>query len=116
MLLYSCTGAVAIEDPEYGRFEVQNDGTFDLPDELAERELRFHDRGQPRWETQVGRQQRIASEDLDRRRDPAALLDAVQQILMAAKLAQSASAPAETLPATIPRSRKKSATPPPAAE
>lgn len=92
MRLYSRTGAVALEDPEYGRFEAKKDGTFDLPDELAERELSFHDRGRPRWETEIDRQRRITSDDLDRSRDPAALLEAVQQILAAAKLAAAATA------------------------
>lgn len=94
MLLYSRTGATALDDPEYGHFEREADGSFDLPDDLADRLLRFHHRGRPLWETEIDRGNRIASEDLERRRDPANLLDAVQQILSAAQLARAATAEA----------------------
>lgn len=94
MLLYSRTGATALDDPEYGHFEREADGSFDLPDDLADRLLSFHHRGRPLWETEIDRGQRIASEDLERRRDPANLLDAVQQILTAAQLARAATAQA----------------------
>lgn len=117
MRLYSRTGATAVQDPEYGHFEANDDGTFDLPDELAERELRFHDRGVPRWETEIARQRRISSEDLDRQRDPATLLNAVQQILAAAQLAQGftdrVEAGAQESAPKVPRGRKPAAKPSP---
>lgn len=94
MRLYSLTGATALDDPEYGHIKAERDGTFELPDDLADRLLRFHHRGSRLWETEIDRGQRLVSEDLDRRRDPAALLDAVQQILAAAQLARSVTAPA----------------------
>lgn len=94
MRLYTRADATAIDDPEYGRFEADSDGTFKLPDEMADRLLRFHHRGEPLWETETQRGKRLKTEDLDRRRDPAALLDAVQQILMAAQIAQTAQATA----------------------
>lgn len=95
MRIYSRRGAVAIDDPEYGRFEPEADGSFDLPDDLSDRLVRFHQRGVPLWETEIDRGQRVATEDLERRRDPANLLDAVQQILSAAKLATTVTAQAQ---------------------
>lgn len=119
MRIYSRRGAVAIDDPEYGRFEAEPDGGFDLPDDLSDKLVRFHQRGIPLWETEIDRGQRVTSEDLERRRDPANLLDAVQQILSAAQLATAmtaqakAPAPAVEVPAEAkaPRGRGPKRTP-----
>lgn len=99
MRLYSLTGADKLVDPEWGTFEVKDDGSFDLPDELAERELTFHHKGQPRWETEIDRNRRVGYEDEARRRDPAALFDAVAQLVALAQLAQKATAAPEPEPA-----------------
>jgi MoxR-like ATPase len=109
MLLYSRTGATALDDPEYGRFNRQDDGSFDLPDDLADRLLRFHHRGRPLWETEIDRGHRIASEDLEKRRDPANLLDAVQQILAAAQLARQATDQAASDVKAVKRGPRRSA-------
>lgn len=114
MLLYSLTGATALNDPEYGHFEPGPDGGFEVADDLADRLVRFHHRGRPLWETQIDRGRRVAAEDLERRRDPANLLEAVQQILAAAQLAttvtaqaqaQAADSTATTAEAKAPRGR-----------
>lgn len=96
MRLYSRTGATALDDPAHGHFEPGPDGAFDLPDELAGRLHGFCTRGQPAWETDVERQRRLVAEEIERRKDPATLLDAVQQLVAAAQAtAPPAAAPAK---------------------
>jgi hypothetical protein len=76
--LYSRMNAGAIDDPQYGHFEPDPaHGGFDLPDELSDRLAGFCHRGKPAWETGEQRSERLHGEDLDRRRDPAMLYDAV---------------------------------------
>jgi hypothetical protein len=107
MRLYSRTGATALDDSRHGRIEADpGHGGFDLPEELAE-ELR----GFPAWETDVERQQRLVLEEMERRKDPATLLDAVQQLVQAAQTvnaAKQASDADETTPARASRARKTS--------
>jgi hypothetical protein len=96
MRLYSRTGATALDDPEYGHFEPNADGGFDFPDDLSDRLHQFAFRGTPMWETDVERQERLLNEELERRRDPATLMDAVQQLVNAAKtVSEPADAPAK---------------------
>ncbi|MFJ9771231.1 hypothetical protein ACIRVF_08300 [Kitasatospora sp. NPDC101157] len=107
MRLYSRTGATALDDPRHGRIEADPDhGGFDLPEELAE-ELR----GFPAWETDVERQQRLVIEEIERRKDPATLLDAVQQLVRAAQTVNAAkqASTADETPAKASRARKASA-------
>jgi hypothetical protein len=113
MLIFTRTGATAIADPEYGQFEAGDAGEFDVPDDLAQRLLAFHTRGKPQWEDEIGRQQRLVSEELKRRQDPSTLLTAVEQIINlaaaggAAQAQAQASAPA---PAAAKPARKTTAT------
>lgn len=93
MRLYTRTGATAVDDPEFGTFEADEEGGFDLPDDLSERLIRFHIDGRPAWETDTERQNRLIAEELERRKDPATLLEAVQQLVAAAQ-ALPASPPA----------------------
>ncbi|MCX4750905.1 hypothetical protein OG455_41225 [Kitasatospora sp. NBC_01287] len=83
MRLYSRTGATALDDPEYGHFEADADGGFDLPDPLAAREHGFAVRGARIWETDIERQHRLIAEEVERRKDPATLLQAVEQLVNA---------------------------------
>ena len=108
MRLYTRTGAAALDDPEYGHFDADDDGFFELPDDLAERLHGFCVGGQPLWETDIERQNRLIGEELERRKDPATLLDAVQQILNAAKATKPAADP-ESKPAPAKRGAKKTA-------
>jgi hypothetical protein len=97
MRLYTRTGAVALTDPATGRIhKADEQGGFDFPDELSDRLHRFAVRGQPMWENDIERQRRMINEELERRKDPATLLSAVEQILNAAKATQAA-APVESL-------------------
>jgi hypothetical protein len=105
MRLYTRTGATALDDPEFGHFEASEDGGFDLPEELSERLHGFHLGGRPAWETDIERQRRLMTEEMERRKDPATLLSAVEQIMRAAQATQ---APAEPAPAA--KSRAKRAT------
>lgn len=84
MRLYSLTGAAAIDAPE-GHFEPGEDGAFDLPSELSARLHGVAVGGKRQWETDVERQNRLVAEEMERRKDPATLLDAVQQLVQAAQ-------------------------------
>lgn len=85
MRLYTRTGAVALDHPEFGHFDADDQGGFDLPDELSDRLHRFAYQGKPAWETDVERQQRLMAEELERRKDPATLLSVVEQLMRAAQ-------------------------------
>lgn len=95
MRLYTRTGATALTDPATGRiYEADEQGGFNFPDDLSDSLHRFAVRGVPMWETDIERQRRLMSEELERRKDPATLLSAVEQILNAAKVAAAVSVPA----------------------
>lgn len=75
------------------------DGGFDFPDDVSAALGRFAVKGEPMWEDAIERQRRILGEEMDRRRDPASLYEAV------AKLVQAA----ESVPAPAPKGRAKAA-------
>lgn len=119
MRLYSRAGQTVLNDPEYGTFEVDPNGGFEFPEDLGERVHAFHIGGKPAWETDVERQRRLAQEELDRRRDPATLMDAVQQLVNAAAAvaptapqAPAVESPAPTVKTTRTRKSAASGTPP----
>lgn len=106
MRLYSLMGTVALDDPEHGTFNADETGAFDFPEEVADRLHAFHFRGKPMWETEIERQQRLIGEELERRKDPATLLSAVEQLVKAASAAGSteftlAPPPVEPVPAAV---------------
>lgn len=126
MRLYSLTGATALTDPATGetyRPHVEHGG-FDFPDEFSDQIQRFATRGKPQWENDIQRQQRLLAAEMERRKDPAAMLGVMEQLLQAAKantsLAPSPTVevPTETPEATPkqPRARKTAATKPKATE
>ena len=84
MILYSRSGASVVthEGVTYGPGP---DGGFDFPDHVGDRLHPFAVRGVRMWETAVERQRRVMSEEMDRRRDPAELYDAVAKIVAAAE-------------------------------
>jgi hypothetical protein len=96
MRLYSRTGVSALDDPEFGTFHADDAGGFDFPDEVSDRLHSFHHRGQQVWENDVERQQRLISEELERRKDPATLLSAVEQLVKAASATAALTATLET--------------------
>ena len=108
MRLYSRTGATALDHPEYGHFDANADGGFDFPNELSDRLHGFCVNGQPLWETDVERQHRLISEELERRKDPATLLGAVEQLVKAAQATSTPAAP-EAKPAPAKRASKRTA-------
>jgi hypothetical protein len=85
MRLYTRTGATALDDAEYGTFHADENGGFDFPDDVSDRLQGFHLGGQPMWETDTERQRRLVIEEMDRRKDPATLLSAVEQLVRAAQ-------------------------------
>jgi hypothetical protein len=80
MKLYTRTGASTVDDQEHGTFEAGPDGGFDFPDELSNRLRIVHIAGQRAWEDEGQRHQRLVAEELERRKDPASLYDAVQAL------------------------------------
>jgi hypothetical protein len=110
MRLYTRTGATALDDPEYGRFDAATDGGFDFPDDLSDRLYRFHIDGKPAWETDIDRQARVMAEEMERRRDPATLMSLVEQLTRRAE----ETAPAPEKPASAKRATKRAASSTPA--
>lgn len=84
MRLFTRTGASALDDPEYGHFDADPDGGFELPEPLGDRLHGFAFRGRRAWEDENERHLRLVGEELERRKDPATLLDAVNQLVRAA--------------------------------
>lgn len=109
MRLFTRTGATALDDPEYGHFDADEQGGFDFPDDLSDRLHKFAFRGRPAWETDVERQHRMISEELERRKDPATLLDAVQQLVAAARSVGGGQQEAPEAPAKPARARRSPA-------
>lgn len=85
MRLISRIGAGAVDDPEYGHFEPDEDGAFAFPDELSDRLHRFHHRREAMWETEDERSRRLNGAELARRRDPETLFSVVASIADAMK-------------------------------
>ncbi|MER6350665.1 hypothetical protein ABT186_02115 [Streptomyces sp. NPDC001634] len=111
MRLYTRTGATALDDPEYGHFDADKEGGFDFPDDLSDRLHGFCVGGQPMWETDIERQHRQVFEEMERRKDPATLLSAVEQLVRAAQATAVAEtradpAPEPAKPAKTTRARK----------
>lgn len=92
--LYSLTGAIAHEDPEYGRFEPDGEGAFAFPDDLSDRLLRQHVRKRRMWEDEEMRADRLHQAAERRLRDPATLYAAVTELVQLNRQAQDATAPA----------------------
>ena len=113
MRLYTRVGATALDHPQFGHFEPDEQGGFDFPDDLSDELHRHHTHGKPNWENDVERQHRLMQEELERRKDPATLLSVVEQLMRAATNA-SAVAEAPTTPPEprAPRARKSAASKP----
>lgn len=89
MRLYTRTGATALDHPVFGHFDADASGGFDFPNELSDQLHSFAVGGRRLWEDDVERQNRLMAEELERRRDPATLMEAVQQLVNAAKATQA---------------------------
>jgi len=75
------------------------DGGFDFPDEVSDALHSFAVKGERLWEDHIERQRRILDAEMDRRRDPASLYEAV------ARLVQAADAVAQPEPAKPSRAK-----------
>jgi hypothetical protein len=98
MRLYPRAGATAAVDDAGEHFTAGDDGGFDFPEPVGERLHSTFAAGKPLWETQTEQQNRMMGEELERRKDPATLLAAVEQLVAAAK----ATRPAEAEPGPAP--------------
>lgn len=96
MRLYSRLGATSVT--HHGEtYEAAGDtGEFDFPEDVANELHSFHVDGQPMWEDEIEMRRRLAAEELDRRRDPATLMTAVEQIVGAARQAGTGENPEVT--------------------
>lgn len=80
MRLYSLAGAIAHEDPEYGHFEPDpDDGSFNFPDDVSDVLATTGVKGRKLWETEEDRAGRLHGLELARRRDPASMLEVMEQ-------------------------------------
>jgi hypothetical protein len=105
MRLYTRTGAAAVDGPD-GHFDAGEDGAFDFPDEISSRLHGVAIGGVRQWETDVERQHRQIAEEIERRKDPATLLDAVQKLVTLANAMPAAAA--EPAPAKVPAAKAAS--------
>lgn len=105
MRLYSRNGATSVTH-EGHTYEPDDSGAFDFPEALGQQQHSFHVNGRPLWETEIERNNRLMNEELERRKDPATLLDAVNKLVAAAS---SASAPAGEDEKPKPAARRKPA-------
>lgn len=78
MRLYSIHdhAVTQVDDPELGVVTPDDSGGFELSHDFA---LTLH--AFPGWEDDAERAARLAHEEAERRRDPATLLDAVQELV-----------------------------------
>lgn len=93
MRLYPLDGTQAITDGGES-YEAGRDGGFDLPEEFGTRLNRF-----PNWENDIERQERLMAEEMDRRRDPKTLLEAVEKLVRAGEITLPAATPEPPAPA-----------------
>lgn len=109
MRLYSRTDTGAVEHDGV-HYEPEGDGGFEFPEDVGEQLHSFHTGGKPQWETQIERQARLMNEEMERRKDPATLLSAVEQIVNAAQATKKAEP--DSAPAPAKRASKRAAAKP----
>lgn len=111
MRLYSRTGAVALDDPDHGHFDADDQGGFDFPEPLSERLRRFHAPSGPLWESEAERQQRLVGEERARSQDPGVMLALMQRLVAATetKTPQDDGADTKPAPKRQPRAKAPSA-------
>jgi hypothetical protein len=85
MRLYSLTEDVpAIDHPDFGHFEPDDSGGFDLPDQMVSLLHSSAVAGVKQWETGPERQLRTAAAELRRKQSPDALYDLFERFVQAA--------------------------------
>jgi hypothetical protein len=82
--LYTRTGAASISNEQHGEFTIAKDGSVHVPDEFGAYLHRQHIGGKPAWEDEAERHARLVAEEVERRKDPATLLAAVEELQRAA--------------------------------
>lgn len=116
MRLYSRTGAIALDDETGQHYEADEQGGFDFPNELSDKLHGFCVAGKPMWETDIERQERLLTDELERRKDPATLLQAVEQLVKAAQATQAPAESSESKPTPAKRASKRTTSSKPPAE
>lgn len=99
MRLYSRTDVASVTHGGE-RHTPADDGGFDLPPDVTDLLHSSAVRGEKQWETSIERQRRQVAEEMERRKDPATLLAAVEQIMALAEQGAKPQLPApEPVPA-----------------
>jgi hypothetical protein len=93
MRLYALTGAVALDDPEFGHLEADEQGGFAMPGPLSDRLHRFHVNGAPLWESDAERHLRGVAEDRAHAQDPAVMLGLMQRLVQLAEVERPPASP-----------------------
>lgn len=102
MRLYSRTDVASVTHGGK-RYISADDGGFDLPPDVTDLLHSSAVRGERQWETSIERQRRLVAEEMERRKDPATLLAAVEQIMALAEAGAKPQVPAaKTEPAKAP--------------
>jgi hypothetical protein len=78
MKLYPLQDVTSVGNDDFGTFEANDDGSFDLPNEFSEILHATSFAGAKVWETEAERTQRLVDEEVKRRSDPATLLAEVE--------------------------------------
>jgi hypothetical protein len=92
MRLYSRTDVASVTHGGT-RYTPADDGGFDLPPDVTDLLHSSAVGGQKQWETSIERQRRQVAEEMERRKDPATLLAAVEQIMALAEQGAKPQAP-----------------------
>ncbi len=110
MRLYPRDETTVAVDHAGVHYEPADDGGFDFPAGLSDQMHSVHVRGRAQWEDAIERQNRMITEEAARRADPATLLDAVEQLVKAAR-ATGEAAKADAPKADAPKAAPKAAPP-----
>lgn len=79
MRLYTRLGASSVVH-EDDTFDVDENGAVEVPEPLGQRLHATHIDGKQAWETETERHTRLVAAEIERRRDPATLLAAVESL------------------------------------
>jgi hypothetical protein len=92
MKLYTLTGASGVSNEDYGDFDVDEDGSIEVPEAFGVLLRDSHIGGVKAWEDEIERFHRLAAEDVARRKDPATLLATVEKLVEQQQAAKPARA------------------------
>jgi topoisomerase IA-like protein len=80
MKVYTLQNASSVGNEDEGVFKVDKDGAVVVPEAFGVFLRDNHVNGAKAWEDEIERHARLTAEELERRRDPASLYDAVAKL------------------------------------